>query len=72
MMSQEINYKEIYKKQIEDIGKFLIRNSEKIIEDIDYERIKSITFVSNIENGSIPTIRVDKEYYPLEVQNDNN
>ena len=27
-MSKEINYKEKYKKQIEDIGNFLIRNSE--------------------------------------------
>ena len=54
------------------LGDFLIRNSEKIIEDIDYERIREITFTSKIEVYGTPTINVNKEYYPMEVNNDNN
>lgn len=59
--------KEMYKKQIEAIGKHLINNAEEILRDYDLEHIREINIVSNIRVGEIPTVEINKSYIPRDV-----
>lgn len=62
--------KEYYIEQIEMIGRYLIDNAEALLDNMDTQKIRQMTLLSTIENSSIPTVTVQKEYIPLEVYND--
>lgn len=52
------------------IGRYLIDNAEALLDNMDTQKIRQMTLLSTIENSSIPTVIVQKEYIPLEVYND--
>lgn len=56
--------KEGIKKQVEEIGKHIIENAERIVDDMDYTHLRTIIIEGKITAGEIPTIEVKKEYIP--------
>lgn len=56
--------KEGIKKQVEEIGKHIIVNAERIVNDMDFTHLRTIIIEGKITAGEIPTIEVKKEYIP--------
>lgn len=62
--------KEYYVKQIKDLAKWLENKAEDIANEIDKEKIKNIYINTLIENGTIPTWNITKEYIVIGENND--
>lgn len=56
--------KEDIKKQVEEIGKHIIENAERIVDDMDFTHLRTIIIEGKITAEEIPTIEVKKEYIP--------
>ena len=58
--------KKHYVKIIKDLAKYLENKAEDIVNDMEYEQIKSIYINTLIEPNCISTWNITKEYYVLD------
>lgn len=55
--------KQDYIKALKGAAQYVVDNAEKILDDMDNERIFEIEFKANIIPGNVSTIVVKKEIY---------
>lgn len=59
--------KEFYKAKLESIANNILNRADDILEDWD-KGVANIHLEADINYGSVPTIKVTKEYNPKEVK----
>lgn len=68
-MAEEVKFsKEYYKNIIKGIGEYIINHAEDYLHDFDSTRIMNLNMHINITPMEIPTVSVQKEYFPTDIE----